>query len=203
MDEKLIQKIKERLTQPLPGPEAQFQMAPSFRLTMNKTTVTAKAGVLLLLYPKSNEWNIIFMKRPDYEGTHGGQISFPGGKFDPPDENLLETALRETKEEIGVPAITITMLGPLSPLYIPVSEYEVYPFIGFCDSMPEFKIDPHEVDYLIEARVIDLLNPSTRMKKRYSSDRVTGTVPYFNLDGNEVWGATAMILNEFLALIAD
>jgi 8-oxo-dGTP pyrophosphatase MutT (NUDIX family) len=142
------------------------------------------------------------MKRPDYEGTHGGQISFPGGKFDPPDANLQETALRETKEEIGVPAGTITLLGPLSPLYIPVSEYEVYPFIGFCDSRPDFKIDPHEVDYLIEARMIDLLDPSTRKEKHYSSDRVTGTVPYFNLDGNEVWGATAMILNEFLRLIA-
>ena len=203
MDDVLIHKIKDRLTHPLPGPDAQFRMVPSFRLAVTKTAVTAKAGVLLFLYPKSDEWHIVFMKRPDYEGTHGGQISFPGGKFDPPDVNLSETALRETEEEIGVPASKITLLGALSPLYIPVSEYEVYPFIGFSNSRPDFKIDPHEVRYLIEAKVIDLLDLSARKEKLYTSERVTGIIPYFNLHGHEVWGATAMILNEFLVLITS
>ncbi len=198
-----IQNLKYKLSLPLPGREAQFLMAPSFRISMTKTTVAAKAGVLLLLYPTNNEWNIVFIKRSDYMGIHSGQISFPGGKFDIPDKNMEDTALRETEEEIGVSATEINILGRLTKLYIPVSEFEVYPVVGFTNTKPVFKIDPHEVQYLIEAKVNYLLNLSIRMERSYSDNNATGIIPYFNIDSHEVWGATAMILNEFLTIIGD
>lgn len=203
MNDTFIRNLKVKLSLPLPGREAQFIMAPSFRKSITKTTITAKAGVLLLLYPNNNEWTIVFMKRQEYIGIHSGQISFPGGKFHPSDTNMECTALRETEEEIGVPAAKITILGPLTKLYIPISEFEVSPLVGFSSSKPVFKIDPYEVQYLIEAKVVDLLNPSIRMEKPYSDNNVTGIIPYFDIDGHEVWGATAMILNEFLTLIGD
>ena len=203
MNVDFIQNLKYKLSLPLPGREAQFLMAPSFRISITKTIVTAKAGVLLLLYPTDDEWSIVFMKRSDYLGIHSGQISFPGGKFDVSDTNMEDTALRETEEEIGVYSNEINILGSLTKLYIPISEFEVYPVVGFSNTRPNFKIDPHEVQYLIEAKLNDLLNLSIRMEKSYSDNNVTGIIPYFNLDGHEVWGATAMILNEFLTLIGD
>ncbi len=203
MNVDFIQNLKYKLSLPLPGREAQFLMAPSFRKSMTKYTVAAKAAVLLLLYPKNDEWSIVFIKRSDYLGIHSGQISFPGGKFDIPDTNMEDTALRETEEEIGVTATELTIIGKLTKLYIPVSEFEVYPVVGFTNTRPVFKIDPYEVQYLIEAKVKNLLNLSIRMERSYSDNYVTGIIPYFNIDSHEIWGATAMILNEFLTLIVD
>lgn len=203
MDHQWIQSLKKRLTLPLPGQEAQFLMAPSFRLSMTQTSISAKAGVLILLYPESSEWNIVFMKRPDYEGVHGGQISFPGGKFDPADSGLVQTALREAKEEIGINPESIEILGTLTPLYIPVSEYEVYPVVGIAAEKPQFVIDPYEVQYLIETPLSVLLDPQICKEKPYQSSRYTGTVPYFLVQGHEIWGATAMILSEFITIVKD
>ncbi len=196
-----INNLKYKLSQPLPGSETQFQMAASFRKSSNKTLVSATAGVLLLLYITDNEWNIVLIKRPEYLGVHSAQISFPGGKFDSTDANLLHTALRETEEEIGVHANKISILGELTKLYIPPSEIEVYPFVGFCAETPIFTIDTREVQYVIEAKISDFINPANRLEKPYSSNETSGTIPYFNINGHEVWGATAMIINEFLAVI--
>ncbi len=201
MNDAFINKLKRKLSLPLPGRAAQQPMAPSLRMNHGNSRVLAQAGVMLFLYPKDNEWNLAFIKRQEYPGAHSGQISFPGGKADVLDSSIQHTALRETEEEIGVPASQINILGSLTKLYIPVSEFEVYPFVGFSQALPQFKIDPHEVQYLIQIKVNDLLNPAIRLERPYTQHDLNGTIPYFDLQGHEIWGATAMILNEFLTLI--
>jgi len=201
LDTAIISKLKLKLAEPLPGRTAQLRMAPTFRPDIYKTEHSLKAGVLILLFPKPVELYTVFMKRPKYEGVHSDQISFPGGKFEKFDQSLTDTAIRETNEEIGVPAKNIQVIGTLSPLFIPVSEIEVFPTVGFCSLKPVFKIDPSEVDYLIEESLDNLLNPEIKRIKPYSGEKFTGQIPYYDVKGNHVWGATAMILSEFLEII--
>jgi 8-oxo-dGTP pyrophosphatase MutT (NUDIX family) len=201
MTEKNITKLIKDLTQPLPGRSAQFQMAPSFRHHFPDKTSPTQAGVLLLLYPNPIELHLVLIKRAEYLGTHSGQISFPGGKFESADFNIQNTALREAEEEIGIAGIDVKVLGQLTPLYIPVSEFEVFPVVGFVPRKPSFILDKNEVQYIIEVEVNFLLNPLNKAIKPFSNDKYKGDIPYFNIQGNEVWGATAMILNEFLEIV--
>jgi 8-oxo-dGTP pyrophosphatase MutT (NUDIX family) len=201
MDKSLIPHIKHKLTQQLPGRAAQLRMAPTFRPDIEKSHNAKKAGVLLLLYPNPVELYIVFMKRPAYEGVHSAQISFPGGKVDTKDLTMAGTALRETHEEIGIKPEAIEIIGALTPLYIPVSEMDVYPIVGFHPTVPNFLIDPVEVDYLIEEPLQNLIHYDIRKTKPFESEKYTGNIPYFDVQGNHIWGATAMILNEFLEVL--
>ena len=201
MTEKNIPELIKSLSQSLPGQQAQFQMAPSFRHNFPDKSNPTKAAVLLLLYPNPTELNLVFMKRTEYPGVHSGQISFPGGKCETYDTNMISTALRETQEEIGVNQLLVSILGQLTPLYIPASEFEVHPVVGFTHEKPKFNLDTNEVQYVIEVNVDFLLNPANRAVKPYASDKYQGSIPYFRIEGNEIWGATAMILNELLEII--
>lgn len=203
MTEIIIPQLKYRLTQPLPGKDAQLKMAPSFRPDLSPKDSDTKAGVLLLLYPNINELCLVLIKRPVYQGIHSGQISFPGGKFEPSDRSLVETALRETQEETGLSHDLIEIIGQLTPLYIPVSEIEVYPIVGFISARPIFHPDPHEVESLIEAPLSSLLAPASKEAKPFKNEKYNGIIPYFNVQNYHVWGATAMILNEFLEIIKE
>jgi 8-oxo-dGTP pyrophosphatase MutT (NUDIX family) len=203
MTEAIIPQLKYRLTRPLPGKETQLKMAPSFRPDLSPRYSDTKAGVLLLLYPNPNELYLVLTKRPVYQGTHSGQISFPGGKFDPSDKSFVETALRETQEEIGITRHLIEIIGQLTPLYIPVSEIEVFPTVGFTEIRPIFHPDPHEVEFLIEVPLSTLLNPAIKEIKPFESEKFNGIIPYFNIENNHVWGATAMILSEFLEIVRE
>jgi NTP pyrophosphohydrolases including oxidative damage repair enzymes len=200
MDSSFISKLQQRLTEPLPGKDAQLKMAPSFRPDGDSSAKSVKAGVLILLYPNPDLY-FVLMKRPEYQGVHSGQISLPGGKFEVSDASLIETAVRETYEEVGVQPETISVLGTLSPLYIPVSETEVYPAVAYIDRKPVFKVDTNEVAYLIETPVHELLQTQNRKTRPYDSGRFSGIIPYFDIQGNVVWGATAMILSEFSEII--
>ena len=201
MNAAFISRLKQRLTEPLAGRNAQLKMAPSFRPDLQETENTAKAGVLLLLYPNPIELYLVFIKRTEYPGVHSAQISFPGGKFERSDNDLIHTAIRETQEEIGVDPSDIDILGKLSPLYIPVSEMKVYPTVAFTPQQPTFKIAPDEVDYIIEEPLDNLLKSNITKTKPYDDHRYTGTIPYYDIQGNHVWGATAMILSEFMEAI--
>src|SRR6266498_899768 len=201
MHEPFIIRLKQRLTQPLPGRTAQLLMAPSFRPDLASLASTIKAGVLILLYPDPEKLSLVLMKRNTYPGIHSAQISFPGGKSDPVDKNLIETALREANEETGVDIDTVEVVGTLTPLYIPVSGFEVYPTVAFVPGKPTFIPDATEVDYLIEEPIENLLQPGIIRTKPYRSDKYTGTIPYYDIQGEEVWGATAMILSEFIEVL--
>jgi 8-oxo-dGTP pyrophosphatase MutT (NUDIX family) len=187
------------LSTTLPGDEAQQLMAPAYRGSFQHTGKPLKAGVMILLYPFQNDVNLVFIKRNEYEGHHSGQVSFPGGAFEPDDRSLLETALRETREELGIDE-EIQILGTLTPLHIPVSNFMVYPAVGWTISRPEFKPDPTEVKYLIESPVGTLLDPSNRDLETITRHGKEIVTPYYKIGKEKIWGATAMILSEFLQL---
>ncbi|HEX2934725.1 MAG TPA: CoA pyrophosphatase [Bacteroidales bacterium] len=196
-----ILNLRERLNEALPGEAAQLKMAPSYRHMFPLNDKEGNAGVMILLYPVSGELTTVFMKRTEYPGVHSGQISFPGGRFEPEDSDLQTTALRETEEEFGIAARNIEVLGKLTPLYIPVSRMEVHPFVGYLAERPMFSPDPREVERLIEIKIADLLQTSIVKTKPQNYKDYKGFAPYFEVHENHVWGATAMILSEFLEII--
>jgi 8-oxo-dGTP pyrophosphatase MutT (NUDIX family) len=200
MEPEYVIKLKKRFEKSLPGKEAQFRMAPSYREQFKEKEVLYNAGVMLLLYPVKGSLTTVFMKRPKYAGAHSDQISFPGGKYHPNDGSFLNTAFRETKEEFGIPEEKIKIIGSLTPLYIPVSKFKVFPFVGYLEDSPDFKIDPHEVEYLIEIELAYLLQPSIKRIDNLKQDNIPAKIPYFEVNNNKIWGATAMILNEFVEI---
>ena len=195
-----IDQLELDLKSILPGRKAQYKMAPELRLE-NRQGYYQNAAVMILLFTRAGSWHTVLMKRPEYAGAHSNQISLPGGKYEDSDAGLEETALREIREEIGIDDGRIRILGHLSRLHIPVSGIEVLPVVGFYPEEPDFQPDSSEVAYLIEAPLEDLLHPrNTREKFRTLMCKLV-KVPYFKIGEEQVWGATAMILSEFLGVI--
>lgn len=203
--DKLIQHLTQRLQQPLPGPNVQYAMAPKLRLSKEQYLATDKkpreSAVMVLLYPHAVAPHLVLIERPTYDGAHSGQVSFPGGRVEPEDADLTNTALRETEEEVGIYRDQIQVLGGMTDLYIPASRFLVYPFIGFVTEKPRFIPEPKEVAAIIEVPISYLLQPQVRKETtmRLFDNRQVMT-PYFDIQGHVVWGATAMMLNEFLRL---
>lgn len=203
--EALISGINERLAFPLPGNVAQVRMSSIRRiaeLARKEPKDYVKSSVLILLYPSGDEICFVVILRPDYNGVHSGQISLPGGKFEDSDKSLQFTALREVYEEIGVAPEQIQILGQLTDLYIPPSNFMVTPFIGFTRSRPRFEADPSEVAKIIEIRLSELSNRNNIKNRKVRI--IFGLwikVPCWVIDGNIIWGATAMILSEFQELL--
>lgn len=167
-----------------------------------QTTPPKLSAVLILLFKKDGVLHFVLTKRSNYDGIHSGQISFPGGKKEKADSSLEYTALRETYEEIGIPSLNIEVIGPLSELFIPPSNFHVTPFVGFLKSKPDFSPDPTEVASIIEVPVVKLLDENNlRIKHFEVSNHSSIEAPYFQLNDAEVWGATAMILSEFREIV--
>ena len=202
MTTSIIENLRGKLNNNLPGEEAQHKMAPEFRdhrVPQSEVIKNQKSAVLLLLYKKNKRLHTCFIKRPVYNGPHSGQVSFPGGKYEAKDNDLIETALRESFEEIGINKNDINILGSLTPLKIPVSQMEVFPVVGFSNNTPNFKIDNQEVEYIIETDLNHLLKKKNIKKMGFSiSNNKTILAPYFDVNNEIIWGATAMMLNEFL-----
>ncbi len=132
---------------------------------------------------------------------HSAQVSFPGGAWEPNDGSLLETALRETREELGITQ-EIHVLGSLTPLHIPVSNFMVTPFAGWMDEHPLFQPDPTEVQYVIESSLHELSDPVNILSESWEQHGRTIIAPYYRVGNEKIWGATAMMLCEFLQLVA-
>lgn len=206
----LIQKIKTELKKDLPGLPFQAKMAPSTRLHNYDPNPAGarRGGVLLMLYFEKTMLQIIFIRRAKDGGAHSGQIAFPGGKFEEPDKTIIETAKRETFEEIGVSANKVDILGRLTNLYIPVSNYIVHPVVGFTNNKPKFKLNKSEVSEIIISPIGFFLNGENIEKGKIKletpqtiSDHRWIETPYYKLNGNILWGATAMIMSEFSEVI--
>ena len=200
-----IEQIKQALNQPLPGKPAQQLMAPM--PVTNKfdrwpiPEDCREAGVLLLLFEKEAELHVTLTRRHTYPGVHSGQIAFPGGQREQ-DEALQETALRETYEEVGVLPESLEVIGQLSRLYTPPSNFCIFPFVAFYAGLPAFQPDSREVAELIEAPLNLFLNPATQKKELWHFENFgERNVPYFDIFGHKVWGATAMIFSEFITLL--
>ncbi|MFZ1396947.1 MAG: CoA pyrophosphatase [Candidatus Promineifilaceae bacterium] len=181
---------------------AHYNMLPTDRNRQRPAALPGQprvGGVLLLLYPADQHMQLVLTRRREDLKSHGGQISFPGGRIEV-GETAVQAALRETEEEIGVPSHNITVLGELTSIYIPPSDYEVHPFVGWVNGgqRPSFVPEVREVAEILEVPVNHLLNPNTREIGPIPVRGATYTVPYYNVNGHKVWGATAIMLSEFL-----
>ncbi|MFN2173905.1 MAG: NUDIX hydrolase [Candidatus Promineifilaceae bacterium] len=181
---------------------AHKKMAPATRRMTRPLNLEGEpryGGVLLLLYCKDKNMHIVLTRRRDDLTSHAGQISFPGGRNEPM-ESLLETALRETEEEVGVPSVKLEVLGALSPIYIPPSDFEVHPYVAWFQNgkRPVFKASIGEVAEIIEAPLAALLDPASRAEETRDFGNFQVAVPFFTVQDHKVWGATAVMLSEFI-----
>jgi 8-oxo-dGTP pyrophosphatase MutT (NUDIX family) len=199
----LIYELKKALSANLPGLEAQSKLAPEFRNLYPEKENKIHASILLLVFKNEiNKLTTVLMKRPTYEGHHSGQISFPGGKSEAIDTSHRETALRESYEELGIPPNKVEIIGQLTDLYIPISNFIVHPFIGYCAEKPVFKINKKEVNYLIFCTLQQMIKLNISFTSMsYKSN--TYKVPYFDISNEMVWGATAMILSELIEILKN
>ncbi len=185
----------------LPGLDAQLLLAPEFRkksLAFDFDLVKAKkAGVLILFYPDADgQTYFTLILRKSYKGVHSAQVALPGGKIEKQDENLTDTALRETEEEIGVDASAVEVLKALTELYIPPSNFLVKPIVGVVDNTPKFIKEDSEVELIIPVKLDDFLNAKPERGEIVTSYAGRKEVMCFKINGYIVWGATAMILSE-------
>ncbi len=190
----------------LPGQPVQLTMAPDIRKDqirgMGKGHEPVKSSVMILIYPGvEGSAKSVFIQRPKYDGVHSGQISFPGGRLDPDDEDMMQTALRETHEEIGISPDQVEVIGQLSELYIPPSNHLVSPFAGLLSKMPVFCPDPIEVACIIEVELGDFLSGNNKTESiiKLADGEIVNT-PCYKTGEHIIWGATAMILAEFISL---
>jgi 8-oxo-dGTP pyrophosphatase MutT (NUDIX family) len=189
------------LEQPRPGLEAQKNMMPRPRATSpDDDTPVRQGGVLLLLYPVAGQLHLVLTRRTEDLPSHKGQISLPGGARHA-GESPEETALREAQEELAVEPATVQVLGRLSRLYIPPSHYCIHPVVGHTPARPAFRPNPYEVAEVLEVALTTLLDPATVHEEDWELRGMRVRVPFFELNEHKVWGATAMVLSEFVALI--
>jgi len=200
-----IKILKTELLKGLPGTDVQWQMASSDRMIRDfprsPTNDARIAAVLILLYPQNGSIHTILMQRHDYIGVHGGQISLPGGKMEPQDKDIIQTALRESHEETGADPEKISVIGLLTPLYIPVSNMIVTPVVGWTKERPDFTHQQEEVVFLFDTDIKKLLDPGIVKTKKMEIRGEMIDVKYFDYEGHVIWGATAMILHELLTII--
>lgn len=198
--------LKQKLREPLPGLDAQYEMAPATRerYPIDKLNPNSyrKSAVMILIYSLNDSYYIPLTKRHTYEGKHSGQISLPGGKIDESDISLKHTALRELSEEIGINE-HVDVIGTLTPIYIPVSNFYVEPYVGiYTKTEINFNTNEREVSELIHLNLEVLKNDKIiQTNGIVHGDGYKLKTPYFEVEGQVIWGATAMILNEFKKLI--
>ncbi len=197
--------LMQRLTAALPGREAQRRFEPDlgFGRHFGPPPHDARlAAVMVLLYPSAGEWHVPLTVRPLELTAHGGQISLPGGSIEP-DETDESAALRELQEELDVSPNDVTTLGRLTPLYIFGTKFWVQPWLAVCDRRPAFRPHADEVAELLEVPLSQLRNPAGWNKHVRIVRGLESTVPHIRVGEHRVWGATAMILGELIALVGE
>ena len=204
-----IQKLTDQLKQPLPGEIAQLKMAPAQRLSYMEYFKAGlknsnQSAVLVCLYPHLNSIYTVLMLRPSEQGFHSDQVSFPGGRFEDGDGSLEKTALREAKEEVGIEPSSLVIIGELTPVYIPVSNYLVHPFIAAFSFRPKFSINSREVKQIIETEITPFLNGAIKSRGIFKSGlKIEIEAPFYEVQEYKIWGATAMILSELEAILQN
>ncbi len=200
-----IDQIEAALRRPLPGLPAMVRMAPNPRPLYPPTPDhrPREGAVLVLLYPDGTdgELHLVLTRRTDTVGNHRGQISFPGGSVDPDDLSTAHTALREACEEIGVCETDLRLLGDLTPLYIPPSDFRIFPHVAYLSRRPDFLLQPAEVAELLEVPISHFLDEGNTTQEEWFVSGATRQIPYYLVGRHKVWGATAMVLAELSAIV--
>lgn len=198
-----IEWIHENLKKDLPGEKAHQTMeALSAKyLTLKPTEKTRKSAVLMLLYPINDEIYFPLILRNSYDGFHSNEVGFPGGRFEQTDENLIQTALREAQEEIGINPDEVKILGALTEIYIGPSDFNVLPVVGYLPHRPNFKPDAREVQQIFELKLDSFLDPNIIGYSEISIPGDLVATPYYKVNGHKVWGATAKIILELLFIL--
>ena len=199
-----LRSLERALENEKPGLEAQLTMCteprPGTRAVHGNNDSPLKAGVLVLLYPVVDQLYLVFTRRTDRVFSHQGQISFPGGRKEP-EEDIQAAALREIHEELGLSTESIRILKSLTPLYIPRSGFCVYPYVAFSAERPEFHPSPDEVAEVIEVPLQHLRDSHNIRKENRIIGGMKMVVPFYSFRDHKIWGATAMVLAEFLAIV--
>ena len=198
----LIISLEHQLRNKLPGKLAQKIMRPKYRGSKNNNYTINNAissAVLILLFKEKNVFKYYLTLRSNDVGKHKGQISLPGGSQEK-NESLEFTAIRETEEEIGINKDTIYIIGKLTKLFVPVSGFCIYPFVGWTNKIPKIK-PSNEVKKVFNVKISELLDRNNEKRKQIVINNKITEIPYFNLRNKEVWGATAMILSEFKKIL--
>ncbi len=202
-------RLQRSFTQDLPGHDAFLRLSgyprPDLDAVRRMEPPARESAVMAMLYERAGQAHLLLMLRPEYDGVHSGQVAFPGGRREPEDPDLLHTALREFREETGATPAAPLHLGTLSPVYIPPSRSLVTPFVAAVHELGPLAPDPREVAALIEAPVALLLRDDilrTGDRHVHVMGR-TMQVPYFAVEGQMVWGATALMIAELRALLSD
>ena len=204
----MIQKLQKRLEGKLPGIKSWDRMAVKSRkgenlqnysdwISKDKLINMRKAAVLIGLFKKNDDWCFSLIRRPMNEKNHPGQIALPGGAMEK-NETLMDTALREAFEEVGIKPEDVEIIGQLTPIPVPVSEYLIYPFIGVIDYEPEWVLNEEEVEELLILEMSELINSDNGYTEMWNLRGNKVEVPIFKVKNETVWGATAAVLSELI-----
>jgi 8-oxo-dGTP pyrophosphatase MutT (NUDIX family) len=198
-------RLRLALGGPLPGLEAQIRFAPQPRpgWEPGRSPDDARpAAGLLLVYPVNGEAHLVLTVRASHLPSHAGQVSLPGGAVEE-GESIEEAALREAREEVGLDATSIRLLGRLTPLHIPVSGFVLHPVVALLDWPPDLSPSNDEVERILRVPLADLADPARKLTRRVVQEgRGFVDIPYIEVDGAELWGATAMVLAELVSILA-
>lgn len=195
----LIEKLKISCQDDLPGKTAQNMLLakPQVKIAFSNSVEHAiPSAVLILLYPYQDDIHFILTERTNEVQHHKGQISLPGGSWEN-GEQLHETALRETEEEIGIPADKTKIIYELTPLFVKVTGYMIHPFVAYITQKPHIVPDQNEVNNVFTASISELMDPANQLTELWTIREIPIDVPFFKFGKYKVWGATAMILSEF------
>lgn len=199
----------DRFQNKLPGSDAQYNLAPLKRKEEEEAMLLSnsnpkESAVMMIMYPNGDNIEIPMILRNVYDGVHSGQIGLPGGKKEETDQDLLFTAIRETKEEINVDIKREDVIGNLSPLFVPVSNFVIHPFISWINEIPSFVPDASEVQKVFRVPLTHLRNPENIQSKSIEvSSGLKIKAPGIPIEDHFLWGATAMMIAEFLEILKD
>lgn len=206
MFKKFTEELHHAFKQPLPGKTAHEILKPYLKISKHLDApqlLKPRIGaVMALLYPVENIPHLLFIERPVYDGVHSGQIAFPGGKIEKGDSSNLHAALRETQEEVGIASSSITVVGPLTEVFVLASNFMVYPYVGLLNEKPEMVLEQKEVAAIMEIPLYKFFEEDViREKPIRNALGFTLMAPYYDLNGKVLWGATAMMVSELCSVI--